>query len=193
MSHLSKTALITAITFILPTIALSVERAQAKDNPVPKIRLKVEVTGITGDGLGGSIDAFGSDQQLEVPECAGCGGGGGKAVLSPLVITKDVDSASPKLLSAARTGNHISQVRIDWIRKNPVTGEYQVYFSALLTDVLVISFRTRVADQRDPESLQGAVVEDVGLKANTTQFFYLQSDGTMLNASNITPNDLTNR
>jgi type VI protein secretion system component Hcp len=187
-----KTALITAITFILPAILLSVETAQGKDNPVPKIKLRVQITGISGDGLGGGIDAFGSDQLFENVECSSCGGGV-KGVLGPLNITKDTDSASPKLLLAARTGSHISQVRIDWIRKNPLTGEDQVYFSALLTDVVIVSFRTRVADQRDPQSLQGAALEDVGLKANTTQFFFLQSDGTLLNTSNIPPDALSSR
>jgi type VI protein secretion system component Hcp len=187
-----KTALITAITFILPSILLSAETAQGKDNPVPKLKLRVQVTGISGDGLGGSIDAFGSDQVFENVDCLSCGGGV-KGLLGPLIITKDIDSASPKLLNAARTGSHISQVRIDLIRKNPLTGEEQVYFSALLTDVQIASFRMRVADQRDPQSLQGATLEEVGLKANTTQFFYLQSDGTLLNASNITPDALSSR
>lgn len=128
-----KTALITAITFILPSVLLSVETAQGKDNPVPKIKFRVEITGISGDGLGGSIDAFGSDQQD------------------------------------------------------------QLYFTTLLTDVVIVSFRTRVADQRDPQSLQVAALEDVGLKANATQFFYLQSDGTLLNTSNISPDALSSR
>jgi len=187
-----KTALITAITFILPPILLSVETAQGKDNPVPKIKLRVEITGISGDGVGGSIDAYGSDQQFENVECSSCGGGV-KGVLGPLNFTKDIDSASPKLLVAARTGSHIPQVRIDWIRKNPLSGEDQVYYSALLTDVVIVSFRTRVADQRDPQSLQGAALEDVRLKANTTQFFYLQSDGTLQNPSNIPPDALSSR
>jgi type VI protein secretion system component Hcp len=187
-----KTALITAITFILPSILLSTVTAQGKDNPVPRIKLRVQVTGISGDGLGGSIDAFGSDELFENVVCSACGGGT-KGVLGPLVISKDIDSASPKLLIAARTGSHISQVTIDWIRKNPLTGEEQVYFSALLTDVVIVSFRTRVADQRDLHSLQGAALEDVGLKANTVAFFYLQSDGTLVNASNITPDVLSNR
>jgi len=192
LNRSSKTALITAITFILPTFALNVDRAQAKDNPVPKIKVRVEIAGISGDGLGGTIDAFGSDQQIEVPECTGCGGGAGKAVLSPLVITKDIDSASQKLLLAARTGSHFTQARIDWIRRNPITGEDQVYFTILLNDVTVVLFRTRLADQRDPQSLQGAAVEDVGLKAVTTQFSYLQPDGTILTAANVTPSVLAN-
>jgi type VI secretion system secreted protein Hcp len=183
----SRTALITAITFILPWIVLNVETAQGKENsPVPKIKLRVEITGISGDGPGGTIEAFGSDQLIEFSECVSCGGGG-KVVFGPLVITKDVDSASPKLLFDVETGSHIQQVRIDWIRKNPVTGADQVYFTTILEDVVVVSFRTRVADQRDPLSLQGGTVEDVGLKAKTTQFFYLQPDGTFINSRNITP------
>ena len=150
-----KTALITAITFILPSICLNVETAQGKDNiPVPKIRLRVEITGISGDGAGGTIDAFGSDQLIEFVACASCGGGG-KVAFGPLVITKDVDSASPKLFSNVKTSSHIQQARIDWIRKNPITGVEQVYLTIVLEDVVVVSFRTRVADQRDPQSLQG--------------------------------------
>jgi len=188
---LSRVAFITAITFIVP-ILLDVEAVQGKDNnPVAKIRLRVEITGISGDGPGGTIDAFGSDQLIEFSECAGCGGGG-KVVFGPLVITKEVDTASPKLLSNVKTSNHLQQARIDWIRRNPVTGVDQVYFTMVLQDVVVVSFRTRVADQRDPLSLQGESVEDVGLKAATFQFFYLQPDGTFLNARNITSSDLAN-
>lgn len=174
--------ILTAITFILPSLFLTVQSAQAKDNsPVSKIKVRVQITSIPGDGPGGTIEAFGSDQQISIAEGSGGGGGAGKAVINPLVITKDVDSASPQLLSAALTGRHIVQARVDLIRKNPITGEDQVYLSILLSDVLVDSFRTRVADQRDPQSLQGATVEDVGLKAATTQFFFLQPDGTLLN------------
>jgi len=187
-----KTAFITAITFILPSIVFNVETAQGKDsNPVPKIRLRVEMTGISGDGQGGTIDAFGSDQLIEFVECAGCGGGG-KVVFGPLVFTKEVDSASPKLLLNVATSNHIQQARIDWIRKNPVTGVDQVYLTIILEDVVVVSFRTRVADQRDPQSLQGGTVEDVGLKAKTIQVSYLQPDGTFLNIHNVTPSALAN-
>jgi len=186
-----RTALITAITFILPSIILNAETAQGKDNnPVPKIRSRVEMNGISGDGQGRAIDAFGSDQLIEFSECVGCGAG--KVVFGPLVITKDVDSASPKLLSNVETGSHISQARIDWIRKNPVTGEDHVYFTIMLEDVLVVSFRTRVADQRDPPSLQGGAVEDVGLKAKTIQISYQQPDGTFLNVRNATTSALAN-
>ena len=74
----------------------------------------------------------------------------------------------------------------------PSTGVDQVYFSALLTDVVIVSFGTRLADQCGPQSLQGAAVEDVGFKANSTQFFYLQPDGTLLNASNVATSVLAN-
>jgi type VI secretion system Hcp family effector len=177
-------SILTASTFILPSLFLTVQTAQAKDNnAVQKIRVRVQVTNITGDGPGGSIEAFGSDEQITIASSGGGGGGAGKAVIGPLVITKDVDSASPQLVSAALTGRHIQQVKVDLIRKNPVNGEDQVYLSILLTDVLIDSLRTRVADQRDPQSLQGATVEDVGFTAVTTQFSYLQPNGTLLNVN----------
>ena len=178
--------ILTASIFILPSLFLTVQTAQAKDNnAVQKIKVRVQITNISGDGPGGTIDAFGSDQPISIAESSGGGGGGaGKVVISPLVITKDVDSASPQLLSAALAGRHIQQVRVDLIRKNPATGADQVYLSILLNDVLIDSFRTRVADQRDPQSLQDATVEDVGFTAQTTQFSYLGPNGTLVNVSN---------
>jgi type VI secretion system Hcp family effector len=185
--------ILTASTFILPSLFLTVQTAQAKDNAVQKIKVRVQITNITGDGPGGTIEAFGSDQPINIAESSGGGGGGaGKVVISPLVITKDVDSASPQLLSAALAGRHIPQVKVDLIRKNPGTGADQVYLSILLTDVVVDSFRTRVADQRDPQSLQDATVEDVGFKAVTAQFSYLQPDGTLLNVANLTTSAVNN-
>jgi len=185
--------ILTASTFILPSLLLTVQTAQAKDNAVQKIKVRVQITNITGDGPGGTIEAFGSDQPINIAESSGGGGGGaGKVVISPLVITKDVDSASPQLLSAALAGRHIPQVKVDLIRKNPGTGADQVYLSILLSDVVVDSFRTRVADQRDPQSLQDATVEDVGFKAVTAQFSYLQPDGTLLTVANLTPSAVNN-
>jgi type VI secretion system Hcp family effector len=187
-------SILTASTFILPSLFLTVQTAQAKDNnAVQKIKVRLQITNITGDGPGGTIEAFGSDQPINIAESSGGGGGGaGKVVISPLVITKDVDSASPQLLSAALAGRHIAQVKMDLIRKNPGSEADQVYLSILLTDVVVDSFRTRVADQRDPQSLQDATVEDVGFKAVTIQFSYLQPDGTLLNVANLTRSAVNN-
>src|SRR5262249_32430127 len=120
--RLVMTSILTASTFILPSLFLTVQTAQAKDNSVQKIKVRVQVTNITGDGPGGTIEAFGSDEPISIA-LSGGGGGAGKAVIGPLVITKDVDSASPQLVSAALTGRHIQQVKVDLIRKNPVNGD----------------------------------------------------------------------
>jgi len=173
-----------AIAMLLALLSLvgpGARQAQAKDNTAPaKIVLRVEIAGVSGDGVGGTIDAFGSDQLLTVPECSSCGGGAGKAVFGPLVITKDIDSASPQLLLKAAQGFHISTVKVNWIRNNPLTGLEETYFSVLLTDVVIGSFRTRLADQRDPQSLRGSAIEDVGFTFEKIQFFYSRPDGTVI-------------
>jgi type VI secretion system Hcp family effector len=169
---------------LLSLVGPFAQQAQGKDNDAPpKIRLHVEITGVAGDGIGGSIDAFGSDQLISVLECDGCGGGAGKASFGPVVITKDIDSASLALLSKAAVGVHISQVKINWIRRNPLTGLEETYFSVLLTDVVISSLRTRLADQRDPQALQGAAVEDVGFKFSKIQMSFLRPDGTVISAT----------
>ena len=91
-----------------------------------------------------------------------------------------MDSASPKLLLKALQGFHIPTVKIYWIRKNALTGLEETYFSVLLTDVVITSLRTRLADQRDPLALQGAAIEDVGLTFAQIQLSYFRPDGTVI-------------
>src|SRR5215216_7624885 len=146
-----------AVAMLLASVMLlgpAAGQARAKDNePSAKIKMRVEITGVSGDGVGGSIEAFGSDQLLTLTESdTGGGGGAGKATFGPLVITKDVDSATPKLFLKAAAGVHMAIVKINWVRKNPLTGLEETYFSVSLEDVVITSLRTRLADQRDPQS-----------------------------------------
>src|SRR5215217_2448831 len=157
-------------------------QARAKDNDPPaKVKLRVEITGVSGDGVGGSIDAFGSDQLLTLTE-SDPGGGTGKATFGPLVITKDVDSATPKLFLRAAAGVHMGMVKINWVRKNPLTGLEEVYFSVLLEDVVITSHRTRLPDQREPQALQGGAVEDVAFSFAQVHLAFLRPDGTVVSS-----------
>jgi len=159
-------------------------QARAKDNdPAAKVKLRVEVAGVSGDGVGGSIDAFGSDQLLTLTESdTGGGGGAGKATFGPLVLTKDVDSATPKLFLKAAAGVHVSTVKVNWVRKNPLTGLEETYFSVLLEDVVITSFRTRLADQRDPQALQGSAVEEVAFSFAQVHMTFFRPDGVVVSS-----------
>lgn len=172
------TMLVALLSLLGPATGLA--NAKDKEPATPKIKLRVEVFGITGDNVDGSIDAFGSDQLITVTDGGTGGGGAGKAIVGPLVITKDTDGASPKLFSTALSGAHIKSAKISWLRTNPVTGVEETYMSALLLDVQIISLRSRVADQRDPQALQGATVEDIGFDAFKTELSFLRPDGTVV-------------
>jgi type VI secretion system Hcp family effector len=102
------------------------------------------------------------------------------AAFGPVVITKGVDSATPKLLVRSATGTHIPTVKIHWLRKNPLNGLEEPYFTAQLEDVVITALRTRLADQRDPQSLPGSAVEEVSFTFVRIQLFFLRSDGAVV-------------
>src|SRR5262245_13636935 len=168
------------VVMLLAALTIGAGSALAKEkNENTGIRLRVEIASIPGDGIGGSIDAFGSDQLVTNVEDGGGGGGAGKVEFDPIVITKDVDSASPKLLLVAATGQHLSTVKINWLRKDS-HGVDQVYLSVVLTDVKITSSHSRLGDQRDPEELQGAAVEEIAFDFVKIQMNFFKPDGTVV-------------
>jgi type VI secretion system secreted protein Hcp len=69
---------------------------------------------------------------------AGGGGGAGKASFQDMSFTTSVSKASPKLMLAAATGEHIKQAVLV-ARK--AGGDQQEYYRVQLSDVLVSSFQ----------------------------------------------------
>ncbi len=147
-----------------------------------EIRLQVQITGIPGDGVGGAIEAFGSDQIVtNTPGGVfGGGGGSGRAEFGPLVITKTVDRATPKLFVACATGVHIAQVQVDWIRKGHRPGSDEVFFTALLQDVTIIAVRSGLPNQNDPNSEPHGPVEQISFNFGKIQWTYFLPDGTTI-------------
>jgi type VI secretion system Hcp family effector len=150
-----------AALLLLPGAATG--RAQGRNGQ--DIKLRVNISGIQGDAVGGAIEAFGSDQILtNLPSIDGGGAGGaGKAQFGPLVVIKAVDSATPKLFLAAATGQHQAQAQVSWIRKSLLTGADEVFFTVLLQDVLVRSVRSSLPNQNDPSLKLLGQVEEVSL------------------------------
>jgi len=144
------------------------------------IRLQVHINGIPGDGVGGIIDAFGSDQLVTNSVSSGSGGGGGagKAEFGPIVITKMVDRATPKLFVACATGVHITQAQIDWVRSNSKNGNDEVFFSVLLQDVTISAVRSGLPNQNDPNLKQLGPVEQISLSFGKIQWTFFLPDGT---------------
>lgn len=94
---------------------------------------------------------------------AGGGGGAGKANFQDLTVTKWVDLASPKLLSAASTGKHLKEALLT-VRK---AGEKPLeYLKITLTDCLISSVSTGGSGGDD------RLTENIGINFAKVKFEY---------------------
>jgi type VI secretion system secreted protein Hcp len=102
---------------------------------------------------------------------AGGGGGAGKASFQDLSVTKWVDQASPKLLSAVSTGKHIKEALLT-VRK---AGEKPLeYLKITLTDCLISSVSTGGSGGED------RLTENISINFGEVKFEYTvqKQDGT---------------
>ncbi len=156
--------------------------AQAKEGD--QLRVRVDITGIPGDGIGGSIDAFGSDQLLTKVGGGDGGGGSGKAQFDPVIITKAIDAATPKLYEACASGKHLSQVQVTFTRSNRQSRNGEMaYFKVIMEDVLVSSVRSRLPNQNDPQGADLGPIEDVAFSFGRITWIYTLPNGNTIRAS----------
>ena len=80
------------------------------------------------------------------PSTGKSSGGKSKLSIHDIVITKRVDTASPKLFRACATGKHIPEATII-LRK--AGGKAKTYLVYTLKDVVVSSYQTTPADKSD--------------------------------------------
>lgn len=102
----------------------------------------------------------------------GGGGGAGKASFQDLTFTHHVDKASPLLMKACATGEHVKDATIT-VRK---AGKgQQEYLVITLTDLLVTSVSTSVSAEGD------ATMESVGLSFAKVDLEYKpqKADGSL--------------
>ena len=102
----------------------------------------------------------------------GGGGGAGKASFQDLTFTHHVDKASPLLMKACATGQHIKDATIT-LRKSG-KGQ-QEYLIITMTDLLVTSVSTSVSAEGD------ATMESVGLSFAKVDLEYKpqKADGSL--------------
>jgi type VI secretion system secreted protein Hcp len=116
--------------------------------------------------------SFGADQPAS--SNTGGGAGTGKVNMHDLSVLKQVDKASPKLLVACSTGQHISSAVLT-ARK--AGGDQQDYMTVTLSDVLVSS----VQASGQAAGTDGTPTEQVSLNFTKINFEYKEqgSDGTL--------------
>ncbi len=106
----------TSYTYTLAVDGIQGDSTSAAGFPVTGWSFGVEVT---GSGVGG-----------------GGGGGAGRANFEEVVVSKPVDSASPLLMKACATGQHIPTVVLKGTRKGPKAQEYLII---KMSDVVISS------------------------------------------------------
>jgi type VI secretion system secreted protein Hcp len=117
------------------------------------------------------ITLVGYDGAATAPTVAGGSGGGvGKVQLEPIVITKKIDTSTPKLFEALVTGRHLPAVQIDFVRQNGAGGD-DVYYSVKLEQVIVTGVH-----QTDAGKAGGQPLEQVSLDFQRIEITY--GDGT---------------
>lgn len=112
------------------------------------IHMVILAAGSQGDILGDSdivgrentIPVIGFSHGLTIPIDTQSGQATGSRVHSPLMITKRMDSATPKLYQACVSGESLGSVELKFYRIDP-TGKDDHYFSITLTNARVVDMR----------------------------------------------------
>lgn len=118
------------------------------------------------DGVDGESTQKGHEKEIEVlsfgetwrnatSTTGSAGAGAGKPTLSPITITKQQGSASPKLLAALLTGKHLPKVVISFYGQ-AADGKITVSYRITLQDALVVGMNERSADGRLLDEVQFA-------------------------------------
>jgi type VI secretion system secreted protein Hcp len=120
---------------------------------------------------------------------AGSGGGAGKVSFQDLHFTMKVDKASPKLMLACATGQHIPTLKFVVARADGATGGTTDYYVVTLSDVLVSSFQSS-GPPRPPAGTPTDVPMTASLSLNFTkiQWDYIAPDNEVISVEHdVTP------
>ena len=134
------------------------------------------------DGIDGESAVTGYEKQLEILSWSwgatqsgtvvGGGGGAGKVSMQDFHFTCKVNSASPALMLACATGQHIPTATFRFLRPS-ATGKPEEYYVVTLSDVLVSSFSSsRPAPTSTTTVADPLPVETVRLNFTKIEFKY---------------------
>ncbi len=99
------------------------------------------IQGIPGDAKGGKIEVLSFRVAQMAPRDVATGRASGKRAHSQVVITKNVDKASPQLMQAAISGNKFNVLLFEFVQTAP-GGVEHVYKTTKLTNAMVSSVRS---------------------------------------------------
>ncbi|MBL8191481.1 MAG: type VI secretion system tube protein Hcp [Acidobacteria bacterium] len=143
-------------------------------------KIRVDILGVPGEGVGGSIESFQFNSNVSADLGAVTGAQASRTKFSPVVITKGIDSATPKLQTICAGGQRLSRVQISFARSNRLlkNGE-QVFLRIVLEDVLVTSATIRLPKAQDAKGAltAGEPEEDVAFSFSRITWIYTLPNG----------------
>ncbi|RJP73290.1 MAG: type VI secretion system tube protein Hcp [Candidatus Zixiibacteriota bacterium] len=86
------------------------------------------------------ITVYEMDHQVEIPRDTHTGLPTGQRVHKPLIITKHIDNASPKIQLACANGERFSEVELKFYQINSL-GHEEWYYTIKLVNAIVVSTR----------------------------------------------------
>lgn len=117
-----------------------------------------------------SLSGYDGDTVAPVATGGGGGAGSGKVQFKEIVVTKPIDTSTPKLFEALVTGRHLPAVRIDFVRPDGAGGD-EVFYSVKLEQVFVTDIH-----QSDAGKAGGHTLEQVSLDFQKIEI--TEGDGT---------------
>ncbi len=134
--------------------------------PMP---LHLEVEGKNQGKIEGSCEMQGREgtiliqaltHNVHIPRSPQTGLPTGKRVHGPLVVTKELDKASPMLYQALCTGEQMKSVVIKWYRIDP-SGTEEHYFTTKLEDAIITEIKAWMPNALDVNKETFKHMEDV--------------------------------
>ena len=107
----------------------------------------------------GSILVQAVDHCVELPTDSH-GMSSGRRVHRPLIVTKEIDKASPMLYQALCTGERLVEVKLDWFRIDD-TGNEELYFCVLMKNALISQVKPWMPNSMDAGKVNFRHMEDV--------------------------------
>jgi len=119
------------------------------------------------------LDSFSFGVSQTGTSGTGGGAGAGKAHFQDVHLSKKVDKATPNLIKACATGQHIANAVVVFRKAG---GQQEEYFTIKFKDILVSSVQGS-----DSGGVDGILMEQVSLNFTSVQYIYKEQakDGTL--------------
>ncbi len=159
--------------------------------PIPNFDIYLKLTGFQGEvtarGHRDEIEVLSYEQGIAVPAPTGGpggAGGAGRATFSPVRFRKPLDRATPPLMVACASGQHIQEARFAFVR---VGGNPMEFYRVTLTDVVITGITQIAGDGAqyplsfralDSGNAARGILEEIALGYGTITWEYWRPTAT---------------